>query len=240
MNRTDALAKLEALGKPIFENSDIAALLGVTRTNANKLATRLAASSFLVRLARGRWALSRRVNRLQVPEELVAPYPAYISLQTALYHHGVISQIPSVVYAVSLARTRRFETALGVFSIHHVSADFFFGFERDMDGIAMAIPEKALLDMLYLSPTRTRLFRSLPELEIPRSFRWKLFGEMAKKIKSRMRRHLVETRMNELRYKKTRKRLAPLEGIARGERGVKKRRLVGHSEAKKRMARWLR
>ncbi len=41
-------------------------------------------------------------------------------------------------------------------------------------------------------------------------------------------------------YENTQRRLAILEGIARGERAVEEGRLVGHSQAKKRMARWLR
>jgi prevent-host-death family protein len=41
-------------------------------------------------------------------------------------------------------------------------------------------------------------------------------------------------------YENTQRRLAILEGIARGERAVDEGRVVGHSEAKKRMARWLR
>jgi hypothetical protein len=34
--------------------------------------------------------------------------------------HGMISQIPSVVYAVSISRTRRYATAVAEFSVHHV------------------------------------------------------------------------------------------------------------------------
>jgi prevent-host-death family protein len=41
-------------------------------------------------------------------------------------------------------------------------------------------------------------------------------------------------------YEKTQRRLAILEGIARGERAIEEGRVVGHWEAKKRMARWLR
>ena len=40
-------------------------------------------------------------------------------------------------------------------------------------------------------------------------------------------------------YENTQRRLAILEGIARGERAVEEGRVVGHSQAKKRMARWL-
>jgi prevent-host-death family protein len=41
-------------------------------------------------------------------------------------------------------------------------------------------------------------------------------------------------------YENMQRRLAILEGIARGERAVEEGRAVGQSEAKKRMARWLR
>lgn len=41
-------------------------------------------------------------------------------------------------------------------------------------------------------------------------------------------------------YDSLTERLIILEGIARGERAVKEGRVVTHTEAKKRMARWLR
>ncbi len=40
-------------------------------------------------------------------------------------------------------------------------------------------------------------------------------------------------------YEDTQRRLAILEGIARGERAVEEGRVVSHAEARKRMARWL-
>ena len=40
-------------------------------------------------------------------------------------------------------------------------------------------------------------------------------------------------------YEDTRRRLAILEGIARGERAIEEGRIVSHAKAKRRMARWL-
>jgi len=40
-------------------------------------------------------------------------------------------------------------------------------------------------------------------------------------------------------YEDTQRRLAILEGIARGERAIEEGRVVSHAEARKRMARWL-
>jgi prevent-host-death family protein len=40
-------------------------------------------------------------------------------------------------------------------------------------------------------------------------------------------------------YEETHRRLAVLEGLARGERALEDGRVVSHPEARKRMARWL-
>jgi predicted transcriptional regulator of viral defense system len=199
MTQIEALTRLERLNQPLFETRDVAALLKVGRSNATQIAARLAKAGLLIRVARGKWAL-RNANRFAVAEHLTFPFPAYISLQSALYHHGMISQIPAVTYAVSLARPRRYETPLGVFSIHHVEPHFFFGFETDETGCAkIAIPEKALLDLCYLRPTRTRLFVGLPEIEFSKSFDWAKARRMARKIRSASRRILVERLLSELR-----------------------------------------
>jgi predicted transcriptional regulator of viral defense system len=207
MTQAEALAKIESLGQPFFETKDVAALLAVEHSNANKIAARLARSGLIVSLIRGKWAL-RHANKLAVAEHLTSPYPAYISLQTALYYHSMISQIPSVTYAVSLARSRRYETRIGTFSIHHIDPDFFFGYELNPSGdVKIAVPEKALLDVLYLSPSRTRLFVKLPEIEYPRKFRWRTAFELAAKIKSRARRAFVKKALLLMRSSPTHEQL---------------------------------
>ena len=211
MTQVEALARIERLGLPLFETKDIAALLKVENSNANKIASRLAHAGLLIPIRRGRWALRSRLNKLAIPEHLTAPYPTYVSLQTALYHHGMISQIPAVTYAVSLIRTRRYETPVGVFSIHHVEPEFFFGYELDESGIVkIATPEKALVDIYYLSPTRTRLFKSLPDIEFPARFSWTKTFQTASKIKSRARRTFVESALESMRDSTTpRKKARP-------------------------------
>ncbi|PYL65723.1 MAG: hypothetical protein DMF25_02585 [Verrucomicrobia bacterium] len=67
----------------------------------------------------------------------------------------------------------------------------------------IAVPEKALLDVLYLSPSRTRLFVKLPEIEYPRKFRWRIAFEMAAKIKSRARRAFVKKGLSLMRSSST-------------------------------------
>ena len=88
-----------------------------------------------------------------MPEFLTAPFPADVSLQSALYLYGMVSQVPSVTHAVTLTRTRRFATPLGAVSLHHVKPAFFFGYEdAGRTGGRLATPEKALVDFLYRPP----------------------------------------------------------------------------------------
>lgn len=192
MRLIDALATLGAMPAPVFDTGDAAVRLGVDNALASTILARLAAAKHLVRLRRGVWAFRDRVDLLALPEYLTSPMPSYVSLQSALYRHGMIDQVPAVTYAVSLARTRRFTTPLGTVSIHHVAAGFFFGFDNvgNSDG-RLATPEKALIDFLYLAPARSQLFRALPELELPARFSPRRARSIVARIGSTRRRTMV-------------------------------------------------
>lgn len=198
MKQTEALKRLESLGQG-FETRDAAALLQVTPGNANKILQRLARDGFLAHVARGRWMPSRGLNRNHLPELLALPYPSYISLQSALSAHGLIEQLPVVVYAVTLGRPRRVKTAGGTVSFHRMPPQLFTGFEIARDGAKIATPEKALFDTLYLAPGRSRLFAKLPELEIPPRFRWKELNRYADLVESPSRRTFLLEKIRQLR-----------------------------------------
>lgn len=199
MTLIDALSSLATMRVPIFDTGDAAVRLGLTNAHASAVLARLAAARHLVRLRRGIWAFPERVDPLTLPGRLTAPLPSYVSLQSALYFHGMISQVPAVIYAVSLARARRFETPLGVVSIHHVTPGFFCGFEATgRQGALIASPEKALVDFLYLAPARSNLFRALPEVELPRRFSSRLARSMTDWIDSTRRRAMVTRSLERL------------------------------------------
>ncbi|MCC6645215.1 MAG: hypothetical protein IT374_06575 [Polyangiaceae bacterium] len=198
MNPTDALAILRRLGVPAIDTADAAAALRQTTSAASKQLARLARAGLLQSVRQGTWWLEDALDPLRLPEHLTAPLPAYVSLQTALHRHGMIEQIPGVVYAVSLGKTQRLTTRVGTFSIHHVAPEVFGGFEETPRGAKLATPEKALFDFAYLSSGRSRLFTSLPELELPRGFKRKELGRWLAKIPSRRSRTLTSNKLDEL------------------------------------------
>jgi predicted transcriptional regulator of viral defense system len=199
MNQTEALQRIQKLGVPSFETRDISALLRVTPANASVLLSRLAVRGFVRRLARGRWSIGAQANREQLAEQVAAPSPAYVSLQSALFRHGLIEQVPEVLYAITLGRARRVSTPSGTVSLHRMPPALFGGYETAEDGTKVATAEKALFDLLYLSPTRSRLFTSLPEIELPKSFRWTEVTRWTKRIVGKGRRTYVEKKSASLK-----------------------------------------
>jgi predicted transcriptional regulator of viral defense system len=198
MNPTDALAILRKLGVPALDTADAAAALGLTTAAASQTLTRLASAGLVRSVRHGTWWLDDTLDPLRLPEYLTAPLPAYVSLQTALHRHGLIQQIPEVVYAVSLARTQRLTTKVGTFSIHRLAPEVFGGFEETGRGAKIAKVEKALFDYAYLSSGRSRLFASLPELELPRGFRREELSRWLAKIPSERSRTLTSRKLDEL------------------------------------------
>jgi len=80
-----------------------------------------------------------------------------------------------------------------------VRPSFFFGYEESgRVGGRLATPEKALLDFLYLAPTRSRLFRVLPELEWPKGFQPGVARSIASRIEPAARRRTVVRRLEDL------------------------------------------
>lgn len=200
MNQIEALQRLRALTAPVVETRDVAALLRVSTSNATTILRRLAHSGMIVHLSRGRWLVNEKIDRLALPELVSAPYPAYISLQSALFHHGLIEQIPSVLYAITLARPRRVHTPMGMISFHRMPPELFQGFELSSRSDAkIATPEKALFDLLYLAPGRSRVFSNQPELTIPRRFQWGRLKEYTKLVKSSARHAYIAERIGALR-----------------------------------------
>jgi hypothetical protein len=194
MKLIDAYARLKELPTPVFRTHDLMAHLRIDKSNASTILARLERAGHLVRLKRGLWVFPGQIDPLALAEHLTYPFPAYISLQSALFFHGMISQIPETVFAVSQARTRTYRTRLGIFSIHHVSPSFFCGFTAMPSGCKMAIPEKALLDFFYLSPAKSNLFRALPELDFPAAFRVQTARRMIRQAGHSRRITLLEKR----------------------------------------------
>lgn len=195
MTGVDALARLRGLGVPAVRTADAAAALASTTAAASALLARLAKAGLVTPVRSGLWWLEPSVEPARLPEFLSWPQPSYVSLQSALWVHGLIEQIPSITYAVSLGRSQVVKTHLGVVSLHHLAPELFGGFETTPRGVRMALPEKALFDLAYLSGGRSRLFAALPELTLPRGFSRPVLRSWVEKIPAARKRTMTRSRL---------------------------------------------
>jgi predicted transcriptional regulator of viral defense system len=193
MKLIDAYTSLRELKQPVLQTRDVAAYFNISVNHANKLLTRIADAGQIIRIKHGVWMFPD-IEPLLLPCLLTAPFPTYISLQSALYYHGMISQIPNMIYAISLSRTRTYQTVISNVSIHHVQPAFFFGYQNinNNDLLRIATPEKALIDIFYLSQAKTRLFVTLPEVELPDNFKLSVANGIIDKISSIRKKTLVK------------------------------------------------
>lgn len=135
---------------PLFRYADVEKFSG----NANVFLTRALAKGFVERIARGVYLNAIREDRPGIEE--VACFlrtPSYVSCEWALNRHGIIIQSPVVCTVLTLgtavgpSRNVAFRGVTIEFS--RIAARLFTGFEAK-DGYNLALPEKALLDTVYL------------------------------------------------------------------------------------------
>lgn len=190
MRPADALGDLLKTKRSIMETREVAVRLGVSTSHASHILDSLQEAGLVLRLRSGLWAIRTDIGPLVIPPYLTAPYPAYTSFWSALAHHGMIEQVPRSIYVASLDRTRRINTSIGTYSIHHIAPELFGGFEGSNEQGYMAIPEKAVFDAVYLLAPRGGVIR-LPELELPKVFRIEKIKVWTSEIEPRRLRTIV-------------------------------------------------
>lgn len=197
MQTTDALGELQRLGRPVLERREVIARLGVSPVRASQILRALEQAGLVTRLGKGLWLLDRDADPFTIPPYLTAPFPAYVSIWSALARHGMIEQIPRQVFVASLDRPRTIETPISTYSVHHLAPEVFGGYSGTPDTGYIATPEKALFDTVYLPAARRRR-TYLPELELPDSFDSDELSDWTERIPSSRIRTLVTRELESL------------------------------------------
>lgn len=117
-------------------------------------------SGKLIQLRRGLYTLPEPYRKTDphpftIANQLVTP--SYISLQSALAYYNLIPEdAPNITSVTSRKRTGVVSTPLGNFTYHSIKPAMFTGFHLQevshSQNVFLARPEKALLDLIYLTP----------------------------------------------------------------------------------------
>jgi len=158
------LKLIKTIPKASLTFHDIASVAPMDANTLRVSLHRLVKRGDLIALKKGLYHLKESEIDL---ERLAAEicYPAYFSCEWALAHHGVLHQMPYRLELMTSKRSRRILIGSREIAVHHLKKDLFWGYEI-VDGIWMATPEKAILDILYLQRLGQK---TLPVDEI----RWK-------------------------------------------------------------------
>jgi len=126
-----------------------------------------------IRLQINRWVKDGKIIRLHkglytlaVPYRKVTSEPfcianslkqaSYVSLHSALSWYAMIPEFVPAVTSITTGRPQTIETPLGRFEFRHVSKKYFWGYQQVElkfgQTAFIAYPEKALLDLVYLTP----------------------------------------------------------------------------------------
>lgn len=120
--------------------------------------TRWTKKGYLVRLRQGYFAFSEYKNKPEYSLYFANRIyrPSYISLHTALAFYGIIPEAVVQISSVTSLKTASFANDFGEYSYSSVKENLMFGYGlkpmADNRTIQFAVPEKALLDLLYLYP----------------------------------------------------------------------------------------
>lgn len=154
MNFFEFKQKIEEL--PYFETKELRLILGSDFTGTTLINLKnWMKKRHLTMLRRGLYVLTETKNKTDAMTFATKIYsPSYISLETALSFYGIIPEAVFSMTSVTTRKTKKFQTPAGNFSYQKIKTAAFGGFETKMqDGISfnLALPEKALVDFLYLN-----------------------------------------------------------------------------------------
>jgi predicted transcriptional regulator of viral defense system len=149
---------LELVGQETVFHSGMLVSGHVDTVDLGRQLSRWVKAGKLVQLRRGLYTLPEQYRKAPLHPFVVAnrlKRASYVSLQSALEHYGLIPEYVPSVTSVTTGRPGTYATPVGCFLYRHIKTDLFLDYSFvDVGGgqsAFIARPEKALLDLLYLT-----------------------------------------------------------------------------------------
>ena len=149
-NTAEIINVLSEKNISVFSAVDFARLFKIGRPDTvYKKLDRLTKKKIITRIIKGKYLFD-----LNPPDDFTLAnflyQPSYISLESALSFHGIITGFPYTVTSVTPRKTRAYLISGKEYGYTHLSPKWFWGYEKK-EAFLMAGPEKAILDYLYLA-----------------------------------------------------------------------------------------
>lgn len=143
---------------PIFSSS-LLQTGDIDRASIYKQLSRWTKGKKIYQLRRGLYAFAEPYRQQDPHSFLIANQliaPSYVSMQSVLAYYDLIPEsVPQVLSITSKLRSKELKTPLGTYRFHSIKQKLFMGFHlvqiSDDQFAYLARPEKALLDLIYLT-----------------------------------------------------------------------------------------
>jgi predicted transcriptional regulator of viral defense system len=153
--------------KPYISGIDLRHILDKSADSRQSIIKRAIGKGYLIPIRRDLYLIKNAkrglLNYFEIA--LIIYGPSYVSLESALSHHGWIPEAVRTTTCATVKRTKEFETPLGIFSYEHIPIEAFsFGVEQHQQGaltLFIAAPVKAIADIIYV---RKRTWDSMSDL----------------------------------------------------------------------------
>jgi predicted transcriptional regulator of viral defense system len=178
MKIIELIRKLQKINKPFYTISDLEKIALPPRNSLYVSLKRWVAEGIVERVAQGIYVPMGSV--ISVENTAAQLYlPNYLSFESALSKHGILSLVPYTLSFATTKKTRRYTIQKREVEFRQISPKLFFGFEM-RDRIYMASAEKAFLDEVYFV-TRGRARLDFDELDM-KKLSMKALKEYAKRF----------------------------------------------------------
>lgn len=143
--------------EPVFSSS-LLKVAGIKTSQMEIQLVRWVKSGRLLKLRRGVYVLGKPYRKIEPHPFLTANRlrrNSYVSFQSVLGYYDLIPEHIPVVTSATTGRSETVKTPLGFFIFRHLKTGVFSGFKQikvaERQQAVMATPEKALVDLLYLT-----------------------------------------------------------------------------------------
>lgn len=141
--------QLNRIKKSYFSFADARKITQMDDTSLRVAISRLIKAGEIVGLTRGYYCIDKTtVNWQKIALEVYAP--SYLSFEWALGQYDILSQKSYALTLATIKRAKQIEFDDVIANYRHLRKDLFFGYILK-DGYLIAEPEKAFLDLAYLS-----------------------------------------------------------------------------------------
>lgn len=181
---------LSSLDKGYFTTADLERITGLGKDSLKVAVYRLVKKGILTKIKRGLFQLTfNPVDVKRIANQIY--YPSYLSFESALSLHGILSQVPYTQTFATPKRSKKIVLWGTEAEFRQLQKDLYFGYRLE-NGIYIAEPEKALLDQLYLV-SRGKAELNIEELDLARIDQGK-FDDYSKKFPSYLMSHLEQVK----------------------------------------------